>query len=341
MLKSSEKISLIKKYYKKDNLFLELKLLNYSGYNLYIILTESKKYNVFKLCWFDLDDIKDKKIDKYISQQYINSEIINLIEKTYSEYPVDSHYIDKFLTDKNTVIFNANLKTKTADKINVSFNNYIPKNLDNLTELFIFIFKNMPRAYEGFLYKLLAKITGNTEMYEYKEEFDFDLFNDDMDSLFHYHISERGKKYYEEERVKFLEKFDDKYFAIVEGTKKYVVIIKYDDKEKKTQVYCSCPCEFYCKHIYAVMMSIRNHKFNNFYKIMYENDSKSLLERIIDFEYILCIGLVGKNFEIVNNYGEIELFPIFDKNNEYHWVILEDSTDKLLQNELNQFIKNQ
>ena len=124
-------------------------------------------------------------------------------------------------------------------------------------------------------------------MYEYKEEFDFDLFNDDIDKLFRFQIVERGKKYYEEDRVEFLEKIDDRYFAIVNGSEKYVVIIKYIEKDKKMQVYCTCPCEFYCKHIYAVILAIRNNKGNRFYKIMYKNPNKNLLERIMDFEYLL------------------------------------------------------
>ena len=85
------------------------------------------------------------------------------------------------------------------------------------------------------------------------------------------------------------------------------------------QVYCTCPCEFYCKHIYAVILAIRNNKGNRFYKIMYKNPNKNLLERIMDFEYLLCLGIIEQNFEIINNYGEIELIPILDKNDKYNW----------------------
>ena len=339
-IKDNEKVSLIKKFYKKDEVFLELELLNYSGYNLYIIITRSKKYGTYKLSWFDLDDIKDKSIEKYLSCQYIDSKVIHLIENTYSNYKVDAHYIDEFLTDKDVVIFNANIKTNDSDNISISFKKYMPKCLANLTDLFIFIFRNMPRTYEVFLYKILAKLTGSTEMYEYKEEFDFDLFNDDIDKLFRFQIVERGKKYYEEDRVEFLEKIDDRYFAIVNGSEKYVVIIKYIEKDKKMQVYCTCPCEFYCKHIYAVILAIRNNKGNRFYKIMYKNPNKNLLERIMDLEYLLCLGIIEQNFEIINNYGEIELIPILDKNDKYNWEILEDSEDEKLTKQIKYFLDN-
>ena len=334
------KISLIKKYYKKDAIFLELKLINYEGFNLYMILTESKKYNSYRLSWFDLDEIKDKYIEKYICCEYIRSDIIDFIKNDFAKYDVAIDYNDEFLTDKDTVIFNANIKTKKSNAINVSFKKYLPKNLSILADLIIFVFKNMPRKYEGFMYELLAKLTGSTEKYEYKKEFEFDLFNGDINEIFRYPIVQRGKKYYEEDKIEFLEKIDNRYFAIVEGTEKYIVIVKYDEKEKKTQVYCSCPCEFYCKHICAVILAIRDNKFKRFYKIMYKNPNKNLLERIMDFEYFLCLGIVEQNFEIINNYGELELVPILDVNNKYNWEILEDSEDEKLMKQVKYFLDN-
>ncbi|HIQ94665.1 TPA: SWIM zinc finger family protein, partial [Candidatus Ventrenecus stercoripullorum] len=172
------------------------------------------------------------------------------------------------------------------------------------------------------------------------KEFEFDLFNGDINEIFRYPIVQRGKKYYEEDKIKFLEKIDNRYFAIVEGTEKYIVIVKYDEKEKKTQVYCSCPCEFYCKHICAVILAIRDNKFKRFYKIMYKNPNKNLLERIMDFEYFLCLGIVEQNFEIINNYGELELVPILDVNNKYNWEILEDSEDQKLMKQVKYFLDN-
>lgn len=334
------KISLIKKYYKKDAIFLELKLINYEGFNLYMILTESKKYNSYRLSWFDLDEIKDKYIEKYICCEYIRSDIIDFIKNDFAKYDVAIDYNDEFLTDKDTVIFNANIKTKKSNAINVSFKKYLPKNLSILADLIIFVFKNMPRKYEGFMYELLAKLTGSTEKYEYKKEFEFDLFNGDINEIFRYPIVQRGQKYYEEDKIEFLEKIDNRYFAIVEGTEKYIVIVKYDEKEKKTQVYCSCPCEFYCKHICAVILAIRDNKFKRFYKIMYKNPNKNLLERIMDFEYFLCLGLVEQNFEIINNYGELELVPILDVNNKYNWEILEDSEDEKLMKQVKYYLDN-
>ena len=73
---------------------------------------------------------------------------------------------------------------------------------------------------------------------------------------------------------------------------------------------------------------------------MYKNPNKNLLERIMDFEYFLCLGLVEQNFEIINNYGELELVPILDVNNKYNWEILEDSEDEKLMKQVKYFLDN-
>ena len=106
------------------------------------------------------------------------------------------------------------------------------------------------------------------------------------------------------------------------------------------QVFCSCPCEFYFKHMYAVILAIRNMEFNRFYKIMYKNPDKSLLERVMEFNYFLCLGVLEQNLEIINNYGELELVPILDINNKYNWEILEDSEDEKLTKQIKYFLDN-
>ena len=60
---TQNKIELINKYFKKDNNIIELSLINYEGYNIYIRLDELKSTKTFKLSWFDLDLILDKNID--------------------------------------------------------------------------------------------------------------------------------------------------------------------------------------------------------------------------------------------------------------------------------------
>lgn len=339
-LTNNEKISLIKKYYKKSPMLLELNLINYEKCNIYICINKMIKTNSYRLSWFNLDNIEDKNIEKYLSCQYISSASINAIKEDFSKFVISSNYHDKLLTEEFVVELRANISTKTDKIIDVSFRRYIPKSLSHLAHLFVFIFGNMPKNYEPFIFELLARLMDDTQKYEYKQEFDFDLFKGDINKLFSPQICERGKKYYEESRISFLEKIDDRYFAVVEGTKDYLTIIKYDEDNKKMQVYCSCPCEFYCKHMYAVILAIRNEEFNRFYKIMYKNPNKDLIDRIMDFDYLLCLGVVEQNLKIINNYGEFELVPILDINGKYNWQVLEDTEDEQLTKEIKHFLDN-
>ena len=61
----------------------------------------------------------------------------------------------------------------------------------------------------------------------------------------------------------------------------------------------------------------------------------------MDFDYVLCTGVVEQNLEIVNNYGELELVPILDVNGKYNWQVLEDSEDEKLTKQIKYFLDNE
>ena len=73
---TQNKLDSIIKYFKKDKNILELSLINYEGYNIYIRLDELKNTKTYKLSWFDLDLVLTKDIEKYISSEYIPSDRI-------------------------------------------------------------------------------------------------------------------------------------------------------------------------------------------------------------------------------------------------------------------------
>lgn len=334
--KNLKKIEKIKKYFKKDKTYLELSLLDYDGFYFYITINYIKKAKSYKLSWFDLNIIDENKIDKYINYEYINENLINDITNYCFSYFIKEK--NDNLNKKDLVKLNINIKTKNNEKVNLNFNKYLPKSQSYLSDLFVIIFQNLPKKLENFLYELLAEVTGTKEKYEYKKELSFDLFNENLDKLFSSKILERGENYYLENKVKYLEKIEDKYFSIVEGEEKYVVIIKYNEEEKLTQVYCSCPCEFYCKHICASILAIRNNKYNRFFKIMFANSNENLLEVVENFNYYLCLGISHGCFEIINN-GGIELVPIIE-NDICNWKVLEDSEDEILTKQINDYIDN-
>lgn len=343
-IENQNKIKAIKKYYKKYPTILELTLTEYEHMNMYIILNYYKKTNTYRLSYFLLDKVDIKNIESYLSCTCVSPNSINAIREDFANFKVSSKYFEETLENDYLVNLKINISTGVDDCVDVVFRKYLPKSLGHLIDIFIFIFRGcLCNDCLPLLHEILAQFTDSTSKFEYKKEFNFNLFTGDIDKLFNYQIVQRGKKYYEESRVTFLEKTDDdtdKYIAVVEGTEKYIVLIRYKEDKEIMQVYCTCPCEFYCKHMYAVILAIRNKEFNRFYKITYKNPNLSLLDRIMNFDYYYCLGVVEQNLEIVNNDGEIELVPILDKNGKYNWEVLEDSENEDLTKEIKYFLDN-
>lgn len=325
------KIRLIRKKYKNKNLFLELYLLDYEGFSIYIRIDYDKKLDVYKLNWYDLEAIQDKNIEKYMGSEYISRKdlerILKILENKENNYHEEQ--------EKNIVALNV----YENEGYHYQFTRFIPKELSFLSEIFITIFENLPKKLEEFLYELHGDLMETRTKYEYHDELEFDLFEGDLTEIFGEKIIERGKKYYKENKVKFLEKIDDKYYSIVSGTEKYLTVIKYDEKTKKMLVYCTCPCEFYCKHMYSVIKAIRKNEIRKFYKVLYINKKQNLLENTTNNKYILCSGLEEDYLEIINKYGEIELVPLLDEDNNLNFKVLEDDENKSLTKEINKIIR--
>lgn len=341
MDKNSEcrkKIDLIRKYFRKDKMFLELILFNYSGYYIYVRIDYLKKTKSYKLSWFDLDKVLDNNIDKYSSFEYMEDNIINDISFIFNNYDCDLEE-KRSLNDEDLVTLKANIKTKVNKMIDVEFNRYLPRDLRVLDSLFIIIFRYLPKRLDSFLEEIFASIYNNST-YDYRREIDLDLFNDDIDDIFSYNITKRGLDYYENDKVLYLEKVDDRYFGVVLGNEKYVTVIRYNEEKKKLSVYCSCPCDFYCKHIYAVILSIRNNKFKRFCKVMFKDKDKNILERVMEYDYFLCLDVVGEFLEIINNDGELEFVPIFDEEGNERFDILEDTEVLLITNKVKEALEN-
>ena len=76
-------------------------------------------------------------------------------------------------------------------------------------------------------------------------------------------IIKRGKNYYENGMVLSVIKSNNRYVAKVVGSvdEPYTVNVEYDEEDDYYDYDCTCPCEYPCKHIYAVLMSIKNKKY--------------------------------------------------------------------------------
>lgn len=91
------------------------------------------------------------------------------------------------------------------------------------------------------------------EKYYYDEEELLYTLDDD----FSYQIKKRGLDYYENNMVKCVYKTGNRYFATVYGSRneEYNVEIIIND-EYDAEYECTCPCDFNCKHEYAVLRAI-------------------------------------------------------------------------------------
>ena len=316
----------VKASYKHTDMLYDIYLENYNSYYIYIRLDYYKKSKCYKLSWIDLTNVVGNKFEDVISYEYIPMYLMEQANKLINNIQLKEYKVK--LNDKNIVRFN-------SGDISVSFNDYIPLELKNLLDIFIFTFNNLPHRTNEFLQRMMALITGQKNRFEYREGLDFDLFKDKLENVFEYQIIERGKEYYKEGRVLFLEKIDERYFAVVGGKELYVVIIKYDSENNKTYVYCSCPCDYVCKHICAVILSIRDNKFRKFYKITRVNDDMPLMERLMNFNFMITIGIddQGVNYLVIED-GQIKILPVLNKDGISAWKVLEDDSKNSLSKRL-------
>ncbi|MEG1892425.1 MAG: SWIM zinc finger family protein [Bacilli bacterium] len=332
------KLSKIYRHYKKNIIFLELKIENYEYFSYYIRIDYIKKYKQFKLIWFDMNLMEDDDIEKYANYEYIPSIMVDYIKEMVEEN--ESIYIDQKNNEtEGKVSLLVNARCKDGYYYSAQFLKYIPKDCDYIADIFFILFDHLPHKLCDLYFELNAELTDTVEKYECQNKFKFNLFKDDLKSLFGDDVYNRGEEYFKESKVLFLEEQNGKYFAVVEGSTNYVVVIEYTEETNETQVHCSCPCEFFCKHVCAVILAIRKKKFKNFYKVAIKDDDATLIEMLTNFKYILCLSVQDNLIEIIDNTLNILFVEILDKNKVNNWVVLEDSKDKIIEKGLEEAVK--
>ncbi len=76
-------------------------------------------------------------------------------------------------------------------------------------------------------------------------------------------IKLRGLNYYENDKVISCFKYQNKYFALIEGSYNEEYKIQIEFKKHELKMSCTCPCEFNCKHEFATLLAILNHNYKN------------------------------------------------------------------------------
>lgn len=332
------KLEYIEKYYKDDTLFFAAYLNNYNKFNIYIRIDYIEKYKCYKLRWFDLDFVKTSKISVFESSEYIEDGVVLEIENICRKLEIDtkSNYWGK----ENNVGIYIDAKCKNNDEVKVKFYKYIPDNYGPLYEIMSIIFEILPKKLIPFFNEIGYAFGEEANVFEYEKQFRLDLFNGKLEKVFDIRNIVRGTRYFEDEKVLFLEKVDDRYFAVVNGEELYVVIIKYDEVSHDMQVYCSCDDNSFCGHIYAVILAIRAKRFNSFYKIMIKRDYSDMFDKLMNVNYKYSIGIVEDVFGIIDDDGTIKWVNILDGNNNCNWMVVEDDEKYKLTKLLNDFLEN-
>lgn len=327
-------------YLSKQNheLVMSLYLDNYNGCDIFVRFDYCRDIMAYKVVWVDLKFINVKKIDKYINKSLVTTNIANKLVEALEAIDL-----------KSDIVINEDIIGDRVEFINYQhykveeyvFNRFLPLKWKALIDPIVLLFTYMPRSMEAILNEIFAKFDGCEERYNALKPIKFDLLNDERDvDFFKPNVMAMGRKEFLNDKVTFLEKMDNKYVAIVEGMINSLVVIRQID-DTHVHLWCNCKCDIYCKHIYAVILAIRNNKFNDFYKVTYTGrGDETLLEKLADGSYNLCYGVDGDNLLVVGNDYTLRSFPLLDHKGKCVFKVIEDDDNKSLSKIIDEYNKN-
>ena len=317
---------------KGHDLIMSIYFENYNEYNIYIRFDYVKTVQAYKICWFDLNFIDYKHLDNYINIQTMTKNFGLKLDRVLGGINLQSDYLENLdiLGDRVEILF--------QNKYGLNeyvFSRFLPKQWRQLADALVLTFAYLPRGMENILEELLGSLSDSEEYYNSLKPIKFNLFKTPLEEVFRKDVITRGEKYYEEGNVSFLEKINSKYIALGSGKQSYIVTIEEID-DSFTKMLCTCPCDYTCKHIYAVVKSIREKKFINFYKVKFIGKGESLLEKITNGAFSICCGVENDNLLIVTIDNEILKIPILF-NGEKCFEIIEDDDELSLSKYLDKF----
>ena len=318
---------------KGHELVMSIYLNNYNGNNIYIRVDYVRKLSIYKVVWVDLNFLNPKKMDAYINSQMVTKYIaVKLIEQL-SKIKIDSDYVfnDKIIGDRVEIV----TYTKDTPREYV-FDRFLPLEWEPFIDLFAIVFSYLPRGMEIFLHEIFAKFDGTEERFNCNKPVKFDLLLDNMNDVFRKMVISRGEKIFEDDKVKFVEKQEDGYYIglVDDEGKNFVPIVKQVDDEH-ILMHCNCKCEYYCKHLYGLIKSIRENKMNSFYKVRYIGKEESLLEKVTISNFYLCYGIKEGKLLLINDDGSIFPCDVIQKG-KVAFEVLEDDDECSLSKQINE-----
>ena len=329
MKKNKSVFDKIDKYLRKKDhqLCMSLFMNNYNGNDIYVRVDFVPKLSCYKLVWVDLNFFDEKHMEDYINIQIITKILSMKLLELMQNIKMDSSYSfnERFIGDRVEILsyFQDTVKEFVFDR-------FVPLEWKFLIDPLAIIFTYLPRSMEVFLNEMFANFDGLTHNYMFRKPIRFDIFKDDLKELFSTSAITMGNKYYECGAVSFLEKIDNQYIAIVDERRPFLITID-DLGDGVYRFYCSCKIDNFCRHLYAVIMAIRNNKFKKFYKVKYTGKEETMLEMVTIRNYYLCFGVDEDNLLVVTGKDMVSKFPILH-NGKRVFEVIEDDDNLSLSN---------
>ena len=319
---------------KKHLCLMDMLFKDQDNYAFYVRLDYDKNIYAYKVIWVNLTQMDMKKAENWISSNLIYPYEVDRIKELFAKNGITEDYIDRDKINSRCVI-NSYITNYECNRKTFEFKRYIPKCWEFLADALYILFDSMPR-YCYVLFQIMIERLINPSI---NGVFVFDLEHDDFNKLFDPLIIKRGLKYYEDERVIFIEKHEKTYYATVRGMQDYLVTIQRNKETLEIQMNCTCKYPSFCKHMYATLMAIKNGDEKKYFKIAYIDKNKNIFDNLKDFNYFLCTGIKDDYFEIVDDV-DYNYLPII-YNNKLNFKIVEDNKKHDLEKELNKYLEKE
>ena len=153
----------------------------YNGNQIYIRLDYVPKVAVYKVVWFDLNFINEKKLEDYINVQMMTK---FLAERLISAM-IDNKYESGCFENENIIGDRVEILSYVKeDRYEFVFDRFLPLEWKFLIDPLVILFTYLPKGMDCILNEMFAKFDGVEEKYNLAKPFKFDLMKDDLSKIF-------------------------------------------------------------------------------------------------------------------------------------------------------------
>ncbi len=285
---------------KKEKVIIDLIIKDYDKTNFYIALVFNYNIEKFKVLFVPLDVMEEKNIEEYLCYQFIFLSSVNYMLETINEAK-EIYKEESFRQQGNKTMKAYYLEINThIDGEDYKFitNQSLPEEWNFLFDTIVTLFEHVPNIVSELCNKILALFNNVKAYVKYDYSFDVDFSRNDL-GVFTKEEVELGQKIYATDRIKYLEKVQDKYYAIVDDD---IVILEYNLMKGILNVY-SDNKKIGKECFYAVVLAIKDNLILKFMKLSITEESQKL--------NYLCYDINDKGFLVIHK-NEKKVIPLKD-----------------------------